>query len=140
MVDCVVVLIGCIFWGDLEQVRRPARQHMHACTHTRTHTHSGKFYSVNVPLKDGTSDESFHALFKPIVRKVMEVFQPGAVVLQCGESGHPCASLALCARPERRSRQEQWCWLSAMAHKSTKQAPGFRPSLADPVAPFHQGI
>jgi acetoin utilization deacetylase AcuC-like enzyme len=46
---------------------------------------TGKYYSVNVPLKDGTTDETFLSLFKPILRKVMEVFQPGAIVMQCGE-------------------------------------------------------
>jgi histone deacetylase 1/2 len=45
---------------------------------------NGRYYSVNVPLRDGTSDETFHALFKPIMRAVMEVFQPGAIVMQCG--------------------------------------------------------
>ncbi|KAJ7296151.1 hypothetical protein O6H91_08G043000 [Diphasiastrum complanatum] len=44
----------------------------------------GKYYSLNVPLKDGIDDESYQSLFKPIITKVMEVFQPGAVVLQCG--------------------------------------------------------
>ncbi|ONK76654.1 uncharacterized protein A4U43_C03F30630 [Asparagus officinalis] len=44
----------------------------------------GKHYAVNVPLDDGIDDESYHSLFKPIIAKVMEVFQPGAVVLQCG--------------------------------------------------------
>ncbi|EIE27745.1 class I RPD3 type histone deacetylase protein [Coccomyxa subellipsoidea C-169] len=44
----------------------------------------GKFYSINVPMKDGTDDATFHRLFKPIMAKVMEVFSPGAVVLQCG--------------------------------------------------------
>ncbi|XP_002963181.2 histone deacetylase 19 [Selaginella moellendorffii] len=44
----------------------------------------GKYYSLNVPLNDGIDDESYHSLFKPIITKVMEVFQPGAVVLQCG--------------------------------------------------------
>lgn len=44
----------------------------------------GKYYAVNVPLDDGIDDESYQSLFKPIVAKVMEVFQPGAVVLQCG--------------------------------------------------------
>ena len=38
----------------------------------------GKYYSVNVPLND------YQSLFKPIISKVMEVYQPGAVVLQCG--------------------------------------------------------
>ncbi|OIV98993.1 hypothetical protein TanjilG_29396 [Lupinus angustifolius] len=44
----------------------------------------GKYYSLNVPLDDGIDDESYMSLFKPIMGKVMEVFRPGAVVLQCG--------------------------------------------------------
>ncbi|CAN8232351.1 unnamed protein product [Cochlearia groenlandica] len=44
----------------------------------------GKYYSVNVPLKDGMDDESFKSLFRPIIQKVMEVYQPEVVVLQCG--------------------------------------------------------
>ncbi|XP_021773456.1 histone deacetylase 19-like isoform X2 [Chenopodium quinoa] len=44
----------------------------------------GKYYSLNVPLDDGIDDESYQSLFRPIMGKVMEVFKPGAVVLQCG--------------------------------------------------------
>lgn len=44
----------------------------------------GKYYAVNVPLKDGIDDLGFLRMFKPIISKVMEVYQPGAVVLQCG--------------------------------------------------------
>ncbi|KAJ0977931.1 hypothetical protein J5N97_013405 [Dioscorea zingiberensis] len=44
----------------------------------------GKYYSLNVPLDDGIDDESYQSLFRPIIGKVMEVFRPGAVVLQCG--------------------------------------------------------
>ena len=44
----------------------------------------GRGYSVNVPLDTGCTDEQYLGLFKPIMTKVMEVFQPGAVVLQCG--------------------------------------------------------
>ncbi|XP_008681126.1 probable histone deacetylase 19 isoform X1 [Zea mays] len=44
----------------------------------------GKYYSLNAPLDDGIDDESYQSLFKPIMSKVMEVFRPGAVVLQCG--------------------------------------------------------
>jgi histone deacetylase 1/2 len=44
----------------------------------------GENYTVNVPLHDGMDDASFLALFKPIISKIMEVYQPGAVVLQCG--------------------------------------------------------
>ncbi|CAA0826693.1 Histone deacetylase 6 [Striga hermonthica] len=44
----------------------------------------GKYYSLNVPLSDGLSDSNFRGLFHPIIQKVMEVYQPEAVVLQCG--------------------------------------------------------
>jgi histone deacetylase 1/2 len=45
---------------------------------------AGKYYSVNMPLNDGIDDESYESVFKPILQKVMEVYRPGAVVLQCG--------------------------------------------------------
>ncbi|CAN6452418.1 unnamed protein product [Victoria cruziana] len=44
----------------------------------------GTYYAVNVPLKDGMDDSSFTRLFKMIITKVMETYQPGAIVLQCG--------------------------------------------------------
>lgn len=44
----------------------------------------GKYYSLNVPLKDGIDDETYDGLFAPVLTKVMEMYQPGAVVLQCG--------------------------------------------------------
>ncbi|KHN21123.1 Histone deacetylase 9 [Glycine soja] len=44
----------------------------------------GKFYAINVPLKDGIDDSSFTRLFKTIISKVVETYQPGAIVLQCG--------------------------------------------------------
>ncbi|CAA6665597.1 unnamed protein product [Spirodela intermedia] len=44
----------------------------------------GKYYALNVPLNDGMDDESFRGIFRPIIRKVMEVYQPEAIVLQCG--------------------------------------------------------
>lgn len=45
---------------------------------------SGKNYALNVPLNDGMDDESFRSLFRPLIQKVMEMYQPDAVVLQCG--------------------------------------------------------
>ncbi|XP_006281489.2 histone deacetylase 6 [Capsella rubella] len=45
---------------------------------------NGKYYALNVPLNDGMDDESFRSLFRPLIQKVMEVYQPEAVVLQCG--------------------------------------------------------
>ncbi|KAH9660078.1 Histone deacetylase [Citrus sinensis] len=44
----------------------------------------GKFYAINVPLKDGIDDTSFTRLFKTIISKVVETYAPGAIVLQCG--------------------------------------------------------
>jgi len=44
----------------------------------------GKYYSLNFPLRDGIDDESYSMIFKPVITKVMEMYQPQAVVLQCG--------------------------------------------------------
>jgi histone deacetylase 1/2 len=60
----------------------------------------GKGYSVNVPLRDGINDQSFHSIFKPVsltrlwaitfklIRQVMQHiidwYRPGAIVLQMG--------------------------------------------------------
>lgn len=44
----------------------------------------GKYYSVNVPLQEGIDDQSYETIFKPVMNKVMEMYQPTAIVLQCG--------------------------------------------------------
>lgn len=44
----------------------------------------GKHYSVNFPLKDGMDDISYQSIFKPVIGKIMQVYQPTAIVLQCG--------------------------------------------------------
>lgn len=44
----------------------------------------GTGYSVNAPLTDGMTDKAYEELFKPIMDKIMEIFRPGAIVLQCG--------------------------------------------------------
>ncbi|BAM82711.1 histone deacetylase [Cyanidioschyzon merolae strain 10D] len=44
----------------------------------------GEGYAVNVPLKDGMDDAGFSRIFEPIITKVIEVYQPGAIVMQCG--------------------------------------------------------
>ncbi|XP_022752603.1 histone deacetylase 9-like [Durio zibethinus] len=44
----------------------------------------GKHYAINVPLKDAIDDTSFTQLFKTIISEVVEKYQPGAIVLQCG--------------------------------------------------------
>lgn len=44
----------------------------------------GQYYKLNVPLKRGMDDESYIKLFIPIMNKVMEVYCPSVIVLQCG--------------------------------------------------------
>ncbi|KAH7646440.1 histone deacetylase 1-like [Dermatophagoides farinae] len=44
----------------------------------------GKYYAVNFPLRDGIDDEAYEGIFKPLISKVIEMFQPSAIVLQCG--------------------------------------------------------
>jgi len=44
----------------------------------------GKNYAVNFPLRDGMDDESYQSIFRPVVGRIIEWYQPGAIVLQCG--------------------------------------------------------
>lgn len=44
----------------------------------------GKDYSVNFPLKDGIDNESYKAIFEPVIASIMQHYRPDAVVLQCG--------------------------------------------------------
>jgi histone deacetylase 1/2 len=44
----------------------------------------GKYYALNVPLKDGIDDSAYEHLFKPVMTKVMECFRPEAIVFQAG--------------------------------------------------------
>ncbi|XP_017044140.1 histone deacetylase 3 [Drosophila ficusphila] len=45
---------------------------------------SGRYYSVNVPLKEGIDDQSYFQVFKPIISAIMDFYRPTAIVLQCG--------------------------------------------------------
>lgn len=45
---------------------------------------SGKNYAVNVPLRDGISDEAYQKIFRTVIQHIMDWFRPTAVVLQCG--------------------------------------------------------
>lgn len=45
---------------------------------------AGKYYSVNVPLKDGINDQTYHEIFKPVMDGIMKSYRPTAVVMQCG--------------------------------------------------------
>jgi histone deacetylase 1/2 len=44
----------------------------------------GKGYCVNVPLKDGMDDESYRYVYEPIMSKVMDMYQPEAIVVCSG--------------------------------------------------------
>jgi histone deacetylase 1/2 len=57
----------------------PGTGSLKSCGHGK-----GKYYSVNVPLKRGIDDASYESLFVPIMEKVMQVYRPTAIVLQCG--------------------------------------------------------
>eukprot|EP00239_Pterosperma_sp_CCMP1384_P005968 CAMPEP_0197856388 /NCGR_PEP_ID=MMETSP1438-20131217/28460_1 /TAXON_ID=1461541 /ORGANISM="Pterosperma sp., Strain CCMP1384" /LENGTH=593 /DNA_ID=CAMNT_0043471829 /DNA_START=27 /DNA_END=1808 /DNA_ORIENTATION=- len=48
------------------------------------HPGAGKYHSLNIPLHDGIDDESYEHLFKPILAKVMQNYQPSAIVFQSG--------------------------------------------------------
>ncbi|CAG7837718.1 unnamed protein product [Allacma fusca] len=45
---------------------------------------NGRYYSLNVPLKEGIDDQSYVQIFKPVIQSVMEFYRPTAIVLQCG--------------------------------------------------------
>ncbi|EAY04719.1 acetylpolyamine aminohydrolase, putative [Trichomonas vaginalis G3] len=44
----------------------------------------GKYYAVNVPLRDGMTDEAYQFIFRPIISRLIEWFVPSAIMLQCG--------------------------------------------------------
>ncbi|KAF3035554.1 histone deacetylase [Didymella heteroderae] len=45
---------------------------------------AGKNYSVNFPLRDGITDETYKNIFEPTIEAVMTYYGPEAIVLQCG--------------------------------------------------------
>ncbi|KAK9820648.1 hypothetical protein WJX81_005680 [Elliptochloris bilobata] len=57
----------------------PGTGDLHNCGQGR-----GKGYSVNVPLKDGMTDEAYTFLFRPVMRRVMEIYQPEVIVFHTG--------------------------------------------------------
>ena len=54
---------------------------------------AGRHYTLNLPFESGLTDSQFWSVFQPVMQKVMDVYQPGAIVLQCG--GFANAWLAL---------------------------------------------
>lgn len=53
----------------------------------------GKYYSVNVPLKEGIDDETYMSVFKPSIQAIMNFYNPTAIVLQCGADSLGCDRL-----------------------------------------------
>ena len=47
---------------------------------------SGRYYSINVPLKDGIDDQMYFGLFKPVIQSVMDFYRPSCIVLQVRQS------------------------------------------------------
>lgn len=54
---------------------------------------NGRFYSLNVPLRDGIDDPGYANLFKPIMQAVVNHYQPSCIVLQCGADSLGCDRL-----------------------------------------------
>ncbi|XP_033636337.1 histone deacetylase 3-like [Asterias rubens] len=54
---------------------------------------SGRYYSINVPLKDGIDDQMYFGLFKPVIQSVMDFYRPSCIVLQCGADSLGCDRL-----------------------------------------------
>ncbi|KAG7856600.1 hypothetical protein KL919_004130 [Ogataea angusta] len=44
----------------------------------------GKYHAVNIPLRDGIDDATYKSIFEPVIQRIMDWYQPSAVVLQCG--------------------------------------------------------
>ncbi|EEB05565.1 histone deacetylase Clr6 [Schizosaccharomyces japonicus yFS275] len=44
----------------------------------------GKNYAVNVPLRDGITDETYASVFRPVISHIIQWFRPEAIILQCG--------------------------------------------------------
>ena len=66
-------------------------------------------------------DQSYEGIFKPTIAKIMQLYQPGAIVLQCGADslcgdrlGEPLPS---------RAQQQQAARADTRAHTHSRTAP-----------------
>lgn len=53
----------------------------------------GKYFTLNVPLRDGIDDESYISLFKAVMEPTINTFRPSSIVLQCGADSLGCDRL-----------------------------------------------
>jgi len=44
----------------------------------------GRFYTLNFPLKDGVTDDTYVYIFENLLSEIIYAFKPHAIVLQCG--------------------------------------------------------
>lgn len=56
---------------------------------------SGKYYSVNVPLKEGIDDDMYFNIFKSVITEVVQFYRPTVIVLQCGADSLGCDRLGV---------------------------------------------
>ncbi len=54
---------------------------------------AGKYYSVNVPLKDGVTDQQYLSMYKTIMTEAVQRYRPTVIVLQCGADSLQCDRL-----------------------------------------------
>lgn len=53
----------------------------------------GRYFSVNVPLRNGIDDAGYLFVFKPLIQNCIDRFRPSVVVLQCGADSLGCDRL-----------------------------------------------
>ncbi|XP_063237898.1 histone deacetylase 8-like [Bacillus rossius redtenbacheri] len=73
----------------------------------------GKYYTANVPLKDGIRDDLYFTVFDSVSSKVFSAFRPKAVVVQCGAdclSKDPLGTFNLTPRGLGRCVQRVLSW------------------------------
>ncbi len=47
----------------------------------------GKNHTLNVPLNAGLNGHNFMRIFEPVIQKIMETYEPNAIIMQCGADG-----------------------------------------------------
>uniref|UniRef100_A0AC34G5P8 Histone deacetylase domain-containing protein n=1 Tax=Panagrolaimus sp. ES5 TaxID=591445 RepID=A0AC34G5P8_9BILA len=45
---------------------------------------NGKGYSINIPLREGCDDDNYAFIFQPLIKSIVESYEPNVIVLQCG--------------------------------------------------------
>uniref|UniRef100_A0A3B3CFM2 Histone deacetylase 3 n=2 Tax=Oryzias melastigma TaxID=30732 RepID=A0A3B3CFM2_ORYME len=54
---------------------------------------SGRYYCLNVSRRDDIDDQSYRQLFQPVIKQVVDFYQPTCIVLQCGADSLGCDRL-----------------------------------------------